>query len=146
MKIAVVNGPNMNLLGERETELYGRETLPSIEKKLVKVGAKKNMELLFFQSNHEGLIVDFIQENIENLNGIIINPAALTPNGYATLEALSIKKIPFIEVHITNIFARGGWHSKSIFSEKAQGIIVGMGSEGYILALEAFCILLEKES
>lgn len=135
IKIAIVNGPNMNLLGIREPEVYGLRTLADIETNLKEEAKKLGLELIFFQSNHEGDIVDFIQDNLNKINGIIINPAAFTKNGYSILDALTAINIPFVEVHMSNINARESWHSESIFAAKAIGHINGFQSNGYKLAL-----------
>ncbi len=135
--IGVVNGPNINMLGIREPGYYGKETWGDIEARLVKLSVELNFELIFFQSNHEGDIVDFIQQNIEKVEGFIINPAAYTKGGYAILDALTAIDKPFIEVHLSNIYSRGGWHSESIFAEKAVGQISGFQGYGYELGLRA---------
>ncbi len=137
--IAVINGPNMNLLGEREISHYGVETLKQIEERLYKISEQLSVKLLTFQSNHEGDIVDFIQDKRKILDGIIINPAALTKSSYAVAEALSAAGIPFVEVHLSNIFAREAWHSESIFSSRAVGTITGF--KGFVYELGLYGIL-----
>lgn len=136
-RVAIINGPNLNLLGKREPLIYGDEDWTSIKKKVQKVSAQLKMDILFFQSNHEGDIVDFIQEQMEELDGIIINPAAFTKTGYSILDALTAQSIPYIEIHLTNIVSRGGWHSDSIFTENSIGLIMGLKGLGYELALMA---------
>ncbi|KLU72985.1 MAG: hypothetical protein RHS_1227 [Robinsoniella sp. RHS] len=133
--IALINGPNINLLGTREQQFYGKETLPDIEKQIKSLADELLVDILLYQSNHEGQIVDFIQENRFTLDGIMINPAAYTKSGYAILEALTAIDIPFIEVHLSNIFSREKWHSESIFSPKAIGFISGMKGFSYELSL-----------
>lgn len=135
--IAIINGPNINMLGIREPEFYGKETLVSIEDKLKTLSSDLNVELLFFKSNHEGDIVDFIQHNMNGISGIVINPAAFTKAGYSIVDALTAIDIPFVEVHLSNIFSRGGWHAESIFTEKALGQIVGFKGHVYELGLRA---------
>lgn len=134
-RVAIINGPNMNLLGVREVEHYGKETLKVIEDNLMRLASELSVELIMYQSNHEGNIVDFIQENRMVLDGIVINPAAFTKSSYSILEALLAVNIPFIEVHLSNIFARETWHQESIFSSKAVGTIVGLRVFVYELGL-----------
>ncbi len=137
LTIAVVNGPNINILGIRETDIYGEETWEIIELRLKELAVVLNVKVVFFQSNHEGCIVDFLQVNLRNIDGIVINPAAYTKTGYAILDALTSIDIPFIEVHLSNIMSRGGWHSKSIFTSKAIGQIIGFKGFVYDLGLRA---------
>ena len=127
-KIAIINGPNINILGIREPSVYGIENWESIEHKVQVLGEQINVELLFYQSNHEGDIVDFIQQNMDELSGIVINPAALSKTGYSILDALNALPMPYVEVHLSNIVSRGGWHSESIFTETAVGFIMGLQS------------------
>lgn len=136
-KIAVINGPNINILGKRETSIYGDESWTSIEKKIQQLGQQLNMDVLFFQSNHEGSIVDFIQQHMTGLAGVVINPAALTKTGYSILDALTAQKTPYVEVHLSNIVSRGGWHAESIFTENAVGFIMGFKGQVYELGLLA---------
>lgn len=137
LTIAVINGPNINILGKREPQHYGNETWDNIEERLKKLACKLKIELLLYQSNHEGDIVDFIQNNMEKVNGVVINPAAFTKHGYSILDALSASEIPFVEVHLSNIYSRGGWHADSIFSEKAVGVIAGFRGFGYEMGLNS---------
>ena len=136
--IAVINGPNINILGIREPEIYGYENWKSIEEHLLELEVDLDIHLIFFQSNHEGAIVDFIQENLSSIDGVVINPAAYTKTGYAILDALTSIEIPFVEVHLTNIFLRGGWHSETIFSGKSIGHINGF--RGYVYHLGILAI------
>lgn len=145
IKIAVINGANINLLGMREPQFYGNKTLHEIEKELEKIGQSElNVNLVFFQSNHEGEIVDFIQERYSELDGIIINPAAFSKTGYSILEAIIATKLPFVEVHLSNIFARGGWHGESIFLGSAVGQVVGFQDQVYELGLRALQYILKN--
>lgn len=137
LTIAVINGPNINILGKREPQYYGNETWDNIEERLKKLASKSKIELFLYQSNHEGNIVDFIQNNMEKVNGAVINPAAFTKHGYSILDALTASNIPFVEVHLSNIFSRGGWHAESIFSEKAVGVIAGFRGFGYEMGLNS---------
>jgi 3-dehydroquinate dehydratase-2 len=146
INIAVINGPNINLLGVREKMHYGNKTWDQIEAGLVKQFNTNEIQLRFYQSNHEGKIVDFIQEQGKNIDGIVINPAAFTKMGYSILEAILAFETPFIEVHLSNIFSRGGWHQDSIFSEKAIGIIAGFRENSYSLAIEGMIHYLKNIS
>lgn len=142
--IAVVNGPNINKLGIREPNFYGSETWASIELRLNELAAQLGVKLIFFQSNHEGFIVDFIQDNLENIDGVVINPAAYTKTGYAILDALTSIDIPFVEVHLSNIYLRGGWHAETIFAEKSVGLILGFKGMVYELGLRAIHDFISK--
>jgi 3-dehydroquinate dehydratase-2 len=135
--LLVVNGPNLNFLGIREPGFYGTTTWEEIESGLRKVAADSGVELLVFQSNHEGAIVDFIQANMFSAAGVIINPAGYSKTGFSILDAIMIRPLPFIEVHLSNIYARGGWHAESVFTANALGCIVGFRGMVYDLALQA---------
>ena len=135
MNIFVINGPNMNLLGLREPEIYGNKTLQDLENELTKLAGQSNVTLSFFQSNHEGKIVDYIQEHLSEIDGIILNPAGLSKTGYSILDAMTSINIPFVEVHVSNIYGREEWHTESLFASYAIGQITGFGIEGYSLAL-----------
>jgi len=143
--IAIINGPNINLLGIREPGVYGSETWADIELRLKEIASSLNISLLFFQSNHEGFIVDFIHENLNCIDGVVINPAAYTKTGYAILDALNSISIPFVEVHLSNIFQRGGWHSESIFADKAVGHVIGFKGYVYDLGLMAIHNFIVKQ-
>ena len=136
--ILVLNGPNLNLLGTREPELYGRDTLDSIQTQLNKLTQKSGHKLNFVQSNAEHELVEQIhQAQIHKVAYIIINPAAFTHTSVALRDALLGTGIPFIEVHLSNVHARGEFRQHSYFSDIAQGIICGLGAQGYELALQA---------
>ena len=143
-KIAIINGPNINILGKREPSAYGIEDWGSIENKVEMLGQKIQIELLFYQSNHEGDIVDFIQQNIDELSGVVINPAALSKTGYSILDSLNALPIPYVEVHLSNIVSRGGWHAESIFTETAVGFIMGFKGYVYELGLQSINHYLEE--
>ena len=132
------------MLGIREPETYGHVTWKDTEEELEKQAGKLGVELIFFQSNHEGEIVDFIQKNLVHIDGVVINPAAFTKAGYSVLDALTAIKLPFVEVHLSNIFARGGWHAETIFAEKAIGHMNGFQSDVYGLGLQAIYQFLVK--
>ena len=137
IRISIINGPNLNLLGIRETAIYGVRSWDEIEKNILTRFHNSPIELLFYQSNHEGDIVNYIQKNINYVDGIVINPASLSANGYSILEALNSKPIPFIEVHMSNIYTRKEWHSNTIFAEYSVGQICGFGDFVYRLGILA---------
>ena len=134
-KIIVINGPNLNLLGEREKEKYGDISLKKIETECLDFAAKNNIELTFKQSNIEGEIVSLIQECRNKYSGLIINAAGYTHTSVSILDALMVLKIPIIELHITNIYNREEFRHKSLISKAATGIICGFGVKGYIICL-----------
>ena len=136
MNILLINGPNLNLLGTREPEIYGRKSLSDIENELIKIANERKVNLECFQSNHEGDIVDKIQQSINQIQGIMINAGALTHTSIAIRDALSGSNIPFVELHISNIFAREDFRKESFLTDKAVGIISGFGIKSYYLALE----------
>jgi 3-dehydroquinate dehydratase-2 len=134
--VLILHGPNLNLLGSREPHLYGTETLAGINSRLGKAAAQAGVELSSFQSNHEGALVDRIQQaGRERVGFIIFNPAALTHTSVALRDALTGVKIPFVEVHLSNVYARETFRRHSYFSDVAVGTITGLGSRGYDLAL-----------
>ena len=136
-KIIILNGPNLNLLGEREKNQYGNFTLKDVEKKCNDYAIKNNIRLSFLQSNIEGEIVNLIQNSRNNQDGLIINAGGYTHTSVAIHDALKILKIPIIELHISNIYNREEFRQKSLISKVARGIICGFGAEGYIMALQA---------
>ena len=135
MNILLINGPNLNLLGTREPEIYGNKTLLSIENELTKIAKAKTINLECFQSNHEGEIVDKIQESIKNIHGILINAGAYTHTSISIRDALIGSEIPFVELHISNIFSREEFRKESFLTDKAIGIISGFGISTYSLGL-----------
>ncbi|PTN12454.1 type II 3-dehydroquinate dehydratase [Nitrosomonas aestuarii] len=135
--ILVIHGPNLNLLGMREPEIYGHESLQDINRELSRLANKVQAGVVFFQSNAESLLVDRIQQAMtDGTDFIIINPAAYTHTSVAMRDALAAVRIPFIEVHLSNIFSREAFRHHSYFSDMAVGVISGLGSKGYELALE----------
>ena len=136
-KIIILNGPNLNLLGEREKEKYGNITLKDIENNCKKFAAENNIDLSLFQSNIEGELVEEIQKARKEQHGLIINAGAYTHTSVAIHDALKILKIPIIELHITNIYNREDFRHKSLISKIASGIICGFGTDGYTMALKA---------
>lgn len=135
MKILVIHGPNLNLLGIREPDIYGSITMEQIDKGLEKKASKNNIYLESFQSNAEHEIVSKLQESMDETDYIIINPGALTHTSIAIRDALLGIDIPFYEIHISNIFSREEFRHKSFFSDIAAGVICGLGSQGYDMAL-----------
>ena len=143
-KILIINGPNLNLLGEREETKYGKVTLEEVKKNCEFHAKSINVEIHFYQSNIEGEIVTMIQKAKDNYNGIIINAAGYTHTSVAILDALLAVKLPTIEVHITNIYNREEFRKKSLISKAANGIICGFGVNGYIMALDSMKKILSK--
>ena len=143
-KIAVINGPNLNALGRRDTTVYGAVTLAEIQAKITQRAQELRVDVEFFQSNSEGAIVDHIQNT--TADGIIINPGALTHYGYSLRDALADAGLPIVEVHLSNIHAREEWRRKSVVSEVAAGQISGFGWKGYIAALEILSAILNENS
>jgi len=144
--VFVLNGPNLNLLGVRGPSIYGRDTLGDIEERCTARAAALGLEIDFRQSNHEGQLVDWIQEACESADGIILNAGALTHTSVALLDALSAAELPVIEVHLSNIFRRESFRHHSYVSLAANGVICGLGAQGYELALDAIANLLDVES
>ncbi len=142
--ILIINGPNLNLLGEREKDKYGNTSIEEIKKNCLSFSKDHGINLTFFQSNVEGEIVNEIQKARNNQNCLIINAGGYTHTSVAIHDALKIIKIPIIELHITNIYKREDFRHKSLISKVASGIICGLGSEGYTLALKASINLIKK--
>ena len=136
MNILLINGPNLNLLGTREPEIYGNKTLTDIEHHLTKVAESKKILLECFQSNHECEIVDKIQDSVNKIQGILINAGAFTHTSISIRDALIGSEIPFVELHISNIFSREDFRKESFLTDKAIGIISGFGISSYSLALD----------
>ncbi|MEC7143627.1 MAG: type II 3-dehydroquinate dehydratase [Pseudomonadota bacterium] len=136
-KIIVLNGPNLNLLGEREKNQYGNLTLKEIEKNCKDYADKNNISLSLFQSNIEGELVTQIQNSRNNQDGLIINAGGYTHTSVAIHDALKILKIPIIELHISNIYNREEFRHKSLISKIARGVVCGFGADGYIMSLKA---------
>ena len=145
MNILLINGPNLNLLGSREPEVYGHKTLSDIEKDLNKVAQEKRINLECFQSNHEGEIVDKIQDSVKSIQGILINAGALTHTSISIRDALIGSNIPFVELHISNIFCREEFRKESFLTDKAVGIISGFGISSYSLALDGIIGYLSRK-
>jgi len=133
-KIIIINGPNLNLLGQREEKIYGARSFEDLKKELDEM-SKDKAELSYFQSNHEGEIIDKIHQCIGNVDFVIINPGALTHYSYGIHDAIVASRIPIIEVHISNIFNREYWRAKSVISPAVMGVISGLGMEVYKIAV-----------
>jgi 3-dehydroquinate dehydratase-2 len=134
-KVAIINGPNLNMLGSREKSIYGEKSFETVLADLKKYSNQNNIELEYFQSNSEGDILDKLHSYAGNTDFIIMNPGALTHYSYSIHDAILAVKIPVIEVHISNIFAREQWRQKSVISPAARGVISGLGVEVYMIAL-----------
>jgi 3-dehydroquinate dehydratase-2 len=142
--ILVLNGPNLNMLGKRQPEIYGRETLADVEDACRKEAERLGINIEFGQSNHEGALVDLIQAAREKNAGIVINAGAYTHTSVALLDALNAAELPVIEVHLSNIYKRESFRHHSYISPAAVGVIAGLGSHGYLLALQALARLLTR--
>lgn len=137
-RVLLINGPNLNLLGSREPGIYGAKSLKDIERILAQQARRSGADFTCFQSNHEGALIDRVQAAAgEGVTDIIINPGALTHTSVGLRDALAAVQIPFIEVHLSNIHAREAFRRQSYFSDLAKGVICGLGSRGYELALQA---------
>ena len=140
--VLVLNGPNLNLLGVREPETYGSETLADIEEMCLERAQALDLAVDFRQSNHEGQLVDWIQEARESAQAIVINAGGYTHTSVAILDALRTAEVPIIEVHLSNIFRREAFRHHSYVSQAADGVICGLGAQGYLLALDAVARIL----
>ena len=143
-KVLIINGPNLNLLGNREDNIYGKDSLDKIKSNCKKKGTEKQLEIIFFQSNNEGEIIDKIHEVNDKYDGLIINPAAFTHTSIAILDSLRAISKPKIEIHLSNIYSREEYRKKSITSEGVNGIICGFGGNSYLLGIEAIYKLIYK--
>ncbi len=144
MRFLVLHGPNLNRLGERDPEIYGRMTLAAIDAALRERAVTLGADLLCLQSNHEGELIDAIQRHCREVEGIIINPGALTHYGLSLRDALADARLPVVEVHLSNIYAREPWRRRSVIAPVARGQICGLGWRGYLLALDALSQLVTE--
>ena len=143
-KIIILNGPNLNLLGEREKNQYGNVTLEDIKNNCIEYAVKNEIKLSFYQSNIEGELVNQIQKSRNDYNGLIINAGGYTHTSVAIHDALKILKIPIIELHISNIYNREEFRHKSLISKVAKGVICGFGADGYMMSIKAMRNFLKK--
>ena len=143
--VYVINGPNLNLLGSREPDVYGRTTLSDIEKIASEAGTSRGLSIEFLQSNEEGALVNWIQEAREKAAGLIINAAGYTHTSVAIMDALLASDMPIIEVHLSNIYKREDFRHHSYVSRAASGVICGFGAHGYTLAIDAMANLLKSD-
>lgn len=143
-KVLVLHGPNLNLLGIREPGIYGTKTLEDVNNALQERGRNLGLTVECFQSNHEGDLVDRIQQAGGRFGGLIINPAALTHYSHAISDAIAAVDLPVIEVHLSNIFARERFRRRSVISPVASGVITGLGLQGYLLGIEALAAMIAK--
>ncbi len=142
--IIIINGPNINLLGDRDKSIYGNETYDNLLKRCKSEAIKKNINIDFYQSNIEGELVNKIQDSIKIYDGMIINGAAFTHTSVAIRDALSLFKKPIIELHISNIYKREDFRHKSLISDVVTGIICGLGTSGYILAINSIYEMIQN--
>lgn len=143
--ILVINGPNMNLLGKREVEIYGQASLEELNKQLTAIAGQMGISLEFFQSNSEGEIIDFVHKRGFEADGIIINPGALTHYSYSLRDALSAVQTPVVEVHLSNIQSREKFRRRSVIAPVCVGQVAGFGAYGYAMALSYFSDQAKKE-
>lgn len=144
IKVLVLHGPNLNLLGSREPEVYGKLKLKELNSALKQRGEELEVVVDCYQSNHEGTLIDRIQDASRNCQGILINPAALTHYSYALRDALSASGLPLVEVHLSNLFAREPFRHHSVISPVADGVICGLGLDSYLFGLEALVNLIKN--
>ena len=143
--VYVINGPNLNLLGSREPDVYGHTTLKDVENLTNEAAASKGLAIRFLQSNEEGALVNWVQEAKSKASGLIINAAAYTHTSVAIMDALIAAEIPIIEVHLSNIYKREDFRHHSYISKTANGVICGFGAHGYVLAVDAMANLLKSD-
>ena len=146
MRIAVLHGPNLNLLGQREPDIYGRTTLAEIDDGLQRLSGELGVELETFQSNGEGELIDYVQRVGRRVDGFVVNAAAYTHTSIALLDALSAVDRPFVEAHLSNLHAREPFRRSSLLAPRATGIVMGFGGESYALALRGLVQTLRRSA
>ncbi|MCI0432168.1 MAG: type II 3-dehydroquinate dehydratase [Gemmatimonadetes bacterium] len=146
MRIAIVHGPNLNLLGVREPEIYGRVTLAELNERIRLAADELGVEVETFQSNSEGALIDYVQEAAARVSGYIVNAGGYTHTSVALLDALTGVSRPFVEVHVSNLSAREPFRQKSLLAPKASGVVMGFGPSGYILALRGLVGMLGADA
>ena len=145
VKILVLHGPNLNLFGRREPHIYGHTTLAQIDARLAALASELGAQLETIQSNHEGVLVDFLHRHIDEAQGALVNPAGLTQHGVPLHDAIKAMPFPVLEVHMSNIAAREPWRSHSIISPAVKGTVQGLGVQSYLAALRAVVALVRGE-
>ena len=146
MRILLVNGPNLNLLGQREPEVYGRLTLAEIEARVAERAKALGVELRAFQSNHEGALIDFLQEQQDAAAGLIINAGSLSHTSIGLRDAIAGSGLPAVEVHISNVYARETFRHRSLLTAACKGMVTGLGWRGYMYGLDYLLALLQEGS
>ena len=144
MDLLLINGPNLNLIGKREPSIYGSQTLEDIQEELLTLASELDAKLKFFQSNSEGEMIDCIQNSVGSIDGILINAGAYTHTSIALRDALLGVSIPYVEVHLSNIYSREEFRHKSFLSDKALGLVCGFGANSYQLALKGIVSYLKR--
>jgi 3-dehydroquinate dehydratase-2 len=145
MKILVLHGPNLNLFGRREPHIYGTTTLAEIDARLQGLARELEVELATLQSNHEGVLIDFLHAHIDDAQGALVNPAGLTQHGVPLHDAIKAMPFPVLEVHMSNIAAREPWRSHSIISPAVRGTVQGLGPQSYLVALRGVVALVREK-
>jgi 3-dehydroquinate dehydratase-2 len=145
MRILLLNGPNLNTLGTREPEVYGRVTLPEVEEMVRSRAASLGADVRCFQANSEGAMIDWLQQEAGDADGLIVNGASYTHTSVALRDAIAGSRLPAVEVHITNVWKREPFRHESLLSEVCLGVIAGLGTHGYVLALEALVLALKGD-
>lgn len=145
LRISVVHGPNLNLLGRREPEVYGAATLAEIDARIAELAARLGVEVEFFQSNGEGALVDRVQARAEEVDGFLVNAGAYTHTSVALRDALTGVGRPFVEVHLSNVYAREPFRHRSFLADRAVGVVCGFGGDSYLLALRALADHLRRQ-
>ena len=146
MKILVLHGPNLNLFGRREPHIYGTTTLAQINERLNALAGELQVELAVLQSNHEGVLIDFLHDNIDAAQGALVNPAGLTQHGVPLHDAIKAMPFPTLEVHMSNIAAREAWRTHSIISPAVRGTVQGLGVQSYLTALRGLVALVRESA